>query len=1094
MSVIQQNTRNAYIANPTATMFPYTFKINRKEDLLVQVDGETKILDVDYTVTGVGSQDGGGVVFATPMSGDEFVVIRRNMQIQRLTDYQNLGDLRSTTLNADLDNIVMMLQQFGSLIAQSIRVGDGYAAAVDPVLPKPEPSTLLGWNESGTRLVNRLVEDVGNGSFHADLPGAPQRLVTSKLRDEVSIKDAGASGDGGNDTVAVQRLNSAGVPAVYVPPGEYLSDVAPNFRVRGPGAVVVSGRRYTEADWMFGGWAARRTKRHLFANLPLKFPDFDAACVEAGESPNRIYPQSFAMDWRGNRIYVLYSGLDANQWHVVVAYDQWSHEYLGCFLVPFTTAGEGCYVRYRIGVPYFGVRNGSDFHEYRVDTLPANLSKPVPAFAVVGMALASQFSYDPGTDTIAVVDNAAILGRYNRRYTALIRDMTTGNVLDRVRLPLYLNSGLGAEPLSRDLPKKQSTAYQPPFMASGLGGAWNSLNPSSDPREPYAYNGAALFNLDGQVLAASVYYPDKAMAKLQSLLGQTFTRMENEGVVFGPNGKVYTLNVLLGPSDGEPHNGGCVIMEEFSEHPDAVDFADCSAPLRMSGAERTLDVPVWPRMGSNVGVNYYLNPLTGGMVQSWQEIIDVMKALDLRESGYYTTYDGNSGVNPGGIVAPWGERVPNAHHVHFTNISNTLFHIRISGARYNLTYSYSDDTQTLTLIEGAAGNIWSGKKWLALGDSITARDVGYVSQVSRILGIEYTNAGVPNSKMQVKPDDDSALQDASFCRITTGNFAQGYDLITVAFGTNDAGQSLPIGDLGDSGENTFFGAMELGYSNIMAVNPTAKVVFILPPYRTHGVGEAGVAPYRAAIKEFCASKNIPVILTNEEMGINAANATEFLEDGLHFSPAGAALHAQYIASKLLGSGASTGATSIDTFARSIGYGPSAYTVTNLNDVVGGQSRMIRWTGGATNAPIAGAGGVGLWVAYSTQSGYQLGFSFSQNRVFARGCSGGVWSHWVELTRTTTTANANTTLGAAHLNTTVEKANNTAYSYTIEAGLGARGDSIVVVNSGTAGDVTIVRDTGVALYEGGSDANVTVAPGTSVRLYRSDTADRWVAIR
>lgn len=915
------------------------------------------------------------------------------------------------------------------------------------------------------------------------------RLLRDRLADIPTLYDFGVTPD-----EAVGNANSKGIAEVYVPEGEHVSNTVPAFRVRGPGAIVVDGRHYTEDDWLFGGVASRRTKRHLFANLPLKFPDYDEACTEAGENPNRIYPQSFAMDWEGNRIFVLYSGLDANLFHVVVAYNMWTHQYISCFLVPFTSAGEGCYVRYKSGTPYFGVRNGSDFHEYIVDPMPANLSKPSPDDTVAGIALASQFSYDHNTDTMAVVDNASIYGRYNRRYTALVRDMATGSILDRIKLPLYLNSGLSAEPLASDLPKKQSTAYQPPYMATGLGGSYNSANPGSDPTVPFTYNGAALFNLDGDVVLAAVYYPDKVMSKLSDIYGLTFTRMENEGVVFGHGGKLYTLNVLNAPADGDASAGGCVIMEEFSEHPDAIDFSDCLAPLRKASAWKLLDAPLWPRMGSNTSGNYYLNPLTGGMVQSWQDIIDVMKALDLRKSGYYTTYDGNNGVNPGGIVAPWGDRVPNAHHVEFTNISNTLFHIKITGTRINATYAFDDSAQELTLIEGSAGNIWTGKRWLALGDSITARDVGYVSRVASILGLNYTNAGVANSKMQVKSDDDPDLQDASFCRITAGGFADGYDLVTVAFGTNDAQQSLPIGELGDNGENTLYGAMELGYSNIMSTNPGATVIFILPSYRTAGVGEAGLRPYREAIKRFCYSKNIPVINVNEELGINSANSTYYLDDGLHFTADGAAKHAEFIASKLLSYGETTGWTTLDDGLNNIGYGASAYTVTNLDSVVGGPSRMIRWTAGATNAPIAGAGGVGVWVAYSNQSGYQLVFNFSQNRVFGRGCSGGSWSTWKELSPSAVSANANTTFSAAHLNTTVEKTNTTAYQYTIPQDIAVQGDSIFVVNSGTAGDITIVRGSGVSLYEGAVNADITVGPGTAVRLYKGGQPNRWIAIR
>ena len=91
----------------------------------------------------------------------------------------------------------------------------------------------------------------------------------------------------------------------------------------------------------------------------------------------------------------------------------------------------------------------------------------------------------------------------------------------------------------------------------------------------------------------------------------------------------------------------------------------------------------------------------------------------------------------------------------------------------------------------------------------------------------------------------------------------------------------------------------------------------------------------------------------------------------------------------------------------------------------------------------------------------------------------------------TTANATTTLASGHLNGVVEKSNTTAYTYTLAASLGEQGDAITIVNSGTAGDVTIARDSGVSLYQGGTDKNVTVGPGSMVTLYRTATSNRWV---
>lgn len=124
MSVTAQTTRNTSTAAAGATVFPYAFKIATASDLLVQVNGVTKTLGVDYTVSGAGVDAGGNVTFVTPLVGGEKVVRKRAMTIQRATDYQTLGDLRATTLNADLDAAVMMAQQLNELLGRCLAASE----------------------------------------------------------------------------------------------------------------------------------------------------------------------------------------------------------------------------------------------------------------------------------------------------------------------------------------------------------------------------------------------------------------------------------------------------------------------------------------------------------------------------------------------------------------------------------------------------------------------------------------------------------------------------------------------------------------------------------------------------------------------------------------------------------------------------------------------------------------------------------------------------------------------------------------------------------------------------------------------------------
>lgn len=111
MSVTAQTPYNGYTANGVTTVFPYGFLLLDTDDLVVTVDGVVKTLTTDYTVSGLSNPSGGNVTFlAAPANGAK-VLLSRLLTIQRLTDYQDNGDLYAETVNNDFDRIWMALQQ-----------------------------------------------------------------------------------------------------------------------------------------------------------------------------------------------------------------------------------------------------------------------------------------------------------------------------------------------------------------------------------------------------------------------------------------------------------------------------------------------------------------------------------------------------------------------------------------------------------------------------------------------------------------------------------------------------------------------------------------------------------------------------------------------------------------------------------------------------------------------------------------------------------------------------------------------------------------------------------------------------------------------
>lgn len=139
MTVPAYTGPNRSTANGVTTVFPYSFPILDDSHVLVTVNGLPRTLGVHYTVTGVGNLAGGNVVFITPPEPAAVVDRQRNMPYIRETNYTNLGDLLASTLNADQDAPVMMIQQ---LAANSMQ------QELDPDTGE------FVWDARGNRLVN----------------------------------------------------------------------------------------------------------------------------------------------------------------------------------------------------------------------------------------------------------------------------------------------------------------------------------------------------------------------------------------------------------------------------------------------------------------------------------------------------------------------------------------------------------------------------------------------------------------------------------------------------------------------------------------------------------------------------------------------------------------------------------------------------------------------------------------------------------------------------------------------------------------------------------------------------------------------------
>jgi len=118
----------------TQTSFTVSFEFFDNDDLNVYVDGTLKTLTTDYTVTGGDGSTGTVTISVTGASGGSTVVITRDIDLERTTDFPASGAFNIATLNTELDRIIAITADLNDLASRAITPPD-YDPTVSYTLP-----------------------------------------------------------------------------------------------------------------------------------------------------------------------------------------------------------------------------------------------------------------------------------------------------------------------------------------------------------------------------------------------------------------------------------------------------------------------------------------------------------------------------------------------------------------------------------------------------------------------------------------------------------------------------------------------------------------------------------------------------------------------------------------------------------------------------------------------------------------------------------------------------------------------------------------------------------------------------------------------
>lgn len=153
-------TAGPYIGNNIADTFSYGFRIKDKDQLSVYEttdDGVETLLvvDTDYTVNGVGVDQGGTIILtAGALPTDYTLYIRADYKKTQLTAFQSQGAFFPDLHEDAMDQLTFLVQQSCDSIDRSPRLPDSYSGKLPLSLPTPEAGKLIYWNLDEDGFVN----------------------------------------------------------------------------------------------------------------------------------------------------------------------------------------------------------------------------------------------------------------------------------------------------------------------------------------------------------------------------------------------------------------------------------------------------------------------------------------------------------------------------------------------------------------------------------------------------------------------------------------------------------------------------------------------------------------------------------------------------------------------------------------------------------------------------------------------------------------------------------------------------------------------------------------------------------------------------
>lgn len=154
-----------YISNGKEKIFEFPFKIFSKDEIKIYINNQE--ITVNFNIE-IDEKEGGKIIFPIAPVSNSTIKIIRDLNFQRLTDFQSGGDFKASDVNNEFDYQVSCMQQLRYDTDKSLKVC--VSQDINTFLPKPKAGHFIVWNkdENGFKLENaELIQEASNSAQDA---------------------------------------------------------------------------------------------------------------------------------------------------------------------------------------------------------------------------------------------------------------------------------------------------------------------------------------------------------------------------------------------------------------------------------------------------------------------------------------------------------------------------------------------------------------------------------------------------------------------------------------------------------------------------------------------------------------------------------------------------------------------------------------------------------------------------------------------------------------------------------------------------------------------------------------------------------------